>query len=280
MFRTFFFALLSISCVANAGLDIGLSDDIIAIYDFEVDTFESDERGSYAESSGPHEMHGYFHPPDPFEFFSDDGKFGQCMVLSDNTKMRAYTERPPQIGGTFSIVAWIKMQRQPSGTSIHLSLSGISFGIAPHSRIMLTVTSSGNIAIAQDYIPDPGVIGISFYRLLTEDQNVVDNEWHHIAVSRHAHTYRLFIDGELVKSDFTSAPRFTGEFTSFKIGSISTENLIGEVFIDNVGVFRTGFSVYEMRGLYEDGLTKFLETMSVNPQGRLATTWGQLKSNQ
>ena len=278
MFRTLFCVLLSISCVANAGLDIGSSDEIIAIYDFEVDTFESDERGFYAKSSGPHEMHGYFHSPDPFEFFSDDGKFGECMVLSDNTKMSAYTERPPQLRGTFSIVAWIKMQKQPNRTSIHLSLSGISFGIAPHSRIMLTVTSAGNIAIAQDDIPDPGVFGISFYSLLTEGQDVADNEWHHIAVSRHAQTYRLFIDGELVKSDFTTAPRFTGEFTSFKIGAVSTENLIGEVFIDDVGVFRTGFSVYEMRGLYEDGLTKFLETMSVTSQGRLATTWGQLKS--
>ena len=50
-----------------------------------------------------------------------------------------------------------------------------------------------------------------------------------------------------------------------------------KTLIDDVGFFETGFSTYEIKGLYEDGLATFLETMPVSPQGRLTTTWGEIK---
>ena len=86
----------------------------------------------------------------------------------------------------------------------------------------------------------------------------------------------LFIDGKLVAKKYRGGATFSGEFTEIFIGSSSP--LTGDVFIDEVGIFRTGLSAYDMQGLYNDGLTKFLETMPVNPQDRMATTWGQLKS--
>ena len=43
--------------------------------------------------------------------------------------------------------------------------------------------------------------------------------------------------------------------------------------VDEVGFFETGFSAYEIKGLYEDGLETFLEVMPVESQGKLATTW-------
>ena len=50
--------------------------------------------------------------------------------------------------------------------------------------------------------------------------------------------------------------------------------------VDEVGFFETGFSAYEIEGLYKDGLETFLEVMPVESQGKLATTWGGLKSQQ
>ena len=44
-----------------------------------------------------------------------------------------------------------------------------------------------------------------------------------------------------------------------------------------VGFFETGFSLYEVSGLYHQGLTTFLNTMPVDPQAKAATTWGALK---
>lgn len=48
--------------------------------------------------------------------------------------------------------------------------------------------------------------------------------------------------------------------------------------IDDLGYFQTGFSPYDVKDLYNDGLAEFLEIMSVSPQDRLTTTWGKLKT--
>lgn len=290
-FRVFFtiLLLLVLTGTSFAGIDPkGSSSSVIALYQFE--TFVTDDFTEYTENGGFHELHGYYIGNSEFgEWLSEDGKDGKCLVLMEKDKITAYAEIPPRIifdpdswswFSEFSIVAWVKLEKQAPNTSLYFSFSGIGFGVGPYSQIILVVDPTGNIGMIYHRSPERGVFGVVFYTFKSENQNVADNEWHHIALSRYRGTNALFIDGEIVAKEYLpSLARFEGVFTSINISTTTDVSFTGEVYVDEVGFFRTGFNPYEMQGLYENGLTKFLETVSVNSQGRLATTWGELKSN-
>ena len=71
-------------------------------------------------------------------------------------------------------------------------------------------------------------------------------------------------------------PNFVGDLVLLTIATGAENNQ--NTLVDEVGFFEVGFSAYEIAGLYEDGLETFLEAMPVESQGKLATTWGELKS--
>ena len=64
---------------------------------------------------------------------------------------------------------------------------------------------------------------------------------------------------------------FVADGTFIIIAGPSDEDLTGSVLVDEVGFFETGFSVYEVKGLYDDGLTDFLEAMPVDPREKAST---------
>ena len=270
---------ISVIGIANAGLDsIITQDSVIAIYQFEIEDSGFDGDGEYIGSSGPYEFHGNIQGTEDFEWMSDNGRFGTCLLLKENVIFDAFTEHSPHLTDGFSIVAWVKLGKQTERTSLYFSFAGINIGTTPYSDITLAVDPSGNIRVIQQYVPRGIGVAISFFG--TQDQNVADNNWHHIAFSDHARTRRLFIDGEVVAENKENTPLFSGRFASFQIGSAATTPLTGEVLIDDVGIFGTGFSPYEVKGLYDDGLEKFLEVMPVNLQSKLATSWGNIKSRK
>ena len=284
MFRRLLTIILTIvlthTCFAGISPNI-FHNSIIALYQFE--TFDIDSSyAEYTENGGSDELHGYYLGLSDFEgeWLSEDGKFGKCLRLRGNDKITGFAEIPPQIEVGYSIVAWVKLEKQAPNTSLYFSLSGVGFGAGPYSRIMLAVVPTGNTRMVFHRIPDVLEFGVVHYTLTSENQNVADNKWHHIALSRYRGTNTLFIDGEPVTTErIPGTSSFEGEFTSINISTTTDTSLTGDVLIDEVGFFRTGFNLYEMQGLYEDGLPKFLEIMPVAPQGRLATTWGKLKSN-
>ena len=114
--------------------------------------------------------------------------------------------------------------------------------------------------------------------LKTTGKNVANNQWHHIAFTKYGHTYALFIDGELI-GDFHTRTyhQVQADFPLILVGG-SSSGIQGNAIIDNLGYFDTGFSPFEIKALYTNGLYNFLEVMPVDPQGKIATTWGKLKS--
>ena len=254
-------------------------NSIIALYQFE--TYGIDSYTEYTENGGSNELHGYYLGLSDFEgeWLSEDGKFGNSLRLRENDKLTGFAKIPPQIEIEYSIVAWVKLEKQAPNTSLYFSLSGVGFGVGPYSQVMLAVVPTGNTRMIFNRIPDALEFGVVHYTLTSENQNVANNTWHHITLSRYRGTNTLYINGEPVTEEhIPSTSSFEGTFTSIDISTTTDASLTGDVFIDEVGFFRTGFNLYEMRGLYNDGLNKFLKIMPVNLQGRIATTWGQLKS--
>ena len=105
--------------------------------------------------------------------------------------------------------------------------------------------------------------------------------WHFIAYTKTLATYRLFIDGEVAAEVYKPLLQFRffkGNQLFTLLGTLNTNQLTGNVYVDDLVTLSVGLSAYEVKGLYNDGITGFLETMPVDPQGKVATTWSKLKS--
>ena len=201
------------------------------------------------------------------------GKSGKCLSLVGDDVFGAGTRLFPHFASIgFSIVAWVKRPQQNKGLVLYMMGQYEEDPENVVSEIILGVTPTGNIKGTHvTYPTDTSAV------LTTQDENISNNRWHHIAYTLFANTYTLFIDGEpVLKHEATVFPGYYGD----RILLFHDHLQIVRVrrFIDDVGFFETGFSVYEIKGLYEDGLATFLEAMPVSPQGRLTTTWGEIKS--
>lgn len=276
MFRMFWVLLLTIGFVSisNAGFDsvAGIQDIphpvIIVLYRFESAT--QIEGSHITEDIGIREAHGFLWDD---AAIVENGKYGNCLQLQNKGAIGTLIlPIPALVKSEFSFTVWVKLQQQVS--DLHFILAGRNAANETVSGIMVAMTSSDQVR--------------GSYRNSIEDittfveadaPNVSDNQWHHIVFSKIITTYTLYVDGEPVASAFGEpTPKLIGERVVFYISNLSDNDLIGEVLIDDLGYFETGFSPYDVKGLYNDGLTKFLETMPVSPQGRLTTTWGHIKS--
>ena len=263
--------IFSLTHILDAGLDTdAIFNHVIAIYHFET-TEESDEGLLYTEDSGPQNLPGALLEG---ASLTEGGKSGKCLSLVGDDVFGAGTRLFPHFAAVgFSIVAWIKRPEQNNG--LVFAMSGFYAADRQNiaSEIDLGVTPTGNIKGTHiTYDPDVSAI------LTTQDENISNDEWHHIAYTLFAGTYTLFIDGEpVLKHEATVFPGYYGDMVLFLITSPESTR---ETLIDEVGFFETGFSPYEIKGLYDDGLAQFLEMMPVSPQGRLATTWGEIKNRR
>lgn len=254
-----FFALLALSLISttNADLDTnGTPDPVIAVYHFE--SVKQNELVKYTEDNGPRNFHGALLDG---ATLSNRGKSGKCLQLENKATLGAATLLSPTLAASeFTITAWVKLPPQGEETVVNLAMLGHNrVDKTLLSMIVLGITPSGNLKAGHENLPE----GISV-SLESENQNVTDNKWHHIAFAKYANTYTLFIDGEIVvKRRSAEHPKFLGELTTILIGVINKPSIIGSVLVDEVGFFETGFSIYEIKGLYNDGLSEFLEAMDV-----------------
>lgn len=260
---------LSFANIVNAGLDTDtIVNHVIAVYHFE-STQTTDDGLLYTEDSGPQNLPGSLLNG---ASLANRGKSGKGLSLVGDDAFGAGTRLFPHLASVgFSIVAWVKRPQQNGGLVFDMIGQYEEDRENVVSEIILGVTSTGNIKGTHvTYPTDTSAI------LTTQEENISDNKWHHIAYTLFANTYTLFIDGEpVLKHEATVFPGYFGDMVLLFVRSPESTR---KTLIDDVGFFETGFSTYEIKGLYKDGLATFLEAMPVSPQERLATTWGEIKS--
>lgn len=264
--------LLSVISLSFAGLDQhGRFDDVIAIYKFE-----------NTNDSGPKEHHLTLIDD---ALFTNEGKHGKGLQVSKEGA--AYSLRNSEsllsafdfsLINRLSIVAWVKTSNQ----------SG-EFCIVMAQRDEAEEWSAASLCIENDviagffYEPDDGFDFTDEAQLVeVTTPEVNDGEWHHIGFTVAEDFYRIFVDGELKYSEEAegsiSVLGFDQDRVLLDIGNWGDTPLASTVYVDEVGLFETGFSVYEMNGLYREGLDTFLEAMPVEPGRKLTQTWGAIKA--
>ena len=256
MIRILTFTLL-MSCVtvSFAGLDQhNRFDDVIAIYKFE-----------NVQDSGPRLFHGALR--DNASLVAN-GKIGKCLYLRNEQAFASLDDQFLGVIGNFSIVGWVKTRSIAADASLLLSAASREDD-GSFSAISIGIESESVVGLISD-AEDDKIDGI-----IAEDVDVADGKWNHVAFSLTEDFYRIFVNGEVVEESRNEGyTGFVGNDTLILVTSTGA----GNHYIDEVGFFETGFSPYEMKGLYQDGLSTFLEVMPVNPEGFATTTWAAIKS--
>lgn len=243
-----------------AGLDRdGVFDNTIAIYRFE-----------NPRDSGPRRLHG------ESASIVEQGKIGKCLILTHKDWFGANQVVPVFLVSDLSIVSWVKLKKQRKI---------IIFEVTAHDK---ENNSIGHFRI--DIIPSGRIQG---WHISTETaetpENVVhlragkpiitDDKWHHIAFTTYGGIYTLYVDGNIAARSRAREDLIAiGSKTSVGVyAAPDAGRILGDVLIDELGFFEIGFSVYEIREIYKNGFRNFLRAMPVDLQGKIATTWGDLK---
>ncbi len=124
------------------------------------------------------------------------------------------------------------------------------------------------------------------YWIAINDQNreiqpgkIEEDRWYHEAITFDGSTRRAFLDGELVEE-----VKGAGEITygnpapTAVIGSASVvvKREFFNGYLDEIAIFDVALSEKEINELMDDGLGDIL---AVNPLGKVATTWAEIKSH-
>ena len=267
--------ILSISGIANAGLDTyNCECTLTAAFRFESTHFDFDKEVTYTEGSGPQVHRGTLLNG---ATLSNNGKDGKCLHLQDDAAFATATSILPTLANAeFSIAAWVKLPRQSQGTLYFLMDGVIRESDNSHNFAVLRIKTDGN-PVAMHVIGETRII------IETENKNVSDNQWHHIVYTKYLDTYYLYVDGEGVTETFQPIDPllriFIGDYTLSLINAFQG-TFTGDVYVDDFVLLSIGLSPYEVEGLYENGIATFMEAMSVSPEGRVTTTWGEIKSRR
>jgi hypothetical protein len=102
-----------------------------------------------------------------------------------------------------------------------------------------------------------------------------DGEWHHLAVVYNSteSNLKVYFDGELdVESEWGALP---ASFGPGRIGSWDGGGREWQGMLDEVILFSTTLDQSDIQQLMNNGLSG---TASVEPAGKLASTWGKMKA--
>ena len=250
--------LLCMSTHGHAGLDNeGKFGFTVAIYKME-----------NRLDSGPRDFDFKLHDG---ASFVNQGKEGKCLQVNKEDGFVDVFDEGLFIGGEFSIVAWVKLRKQAG--FISLSMNGLDSTDDLYFAD-LVIQPNGNL---KGYFVGDDANEES--TITANNVNVSDGRWHHIAFTSYGYTHRLFVDGEIEKQKRVGYMGFGGDFTA--LGVIGeTDKRVSNVLIDDLAFFEIGLGSYAIKGLMRDGIDTFLETMPVDPQSKVATTWGDLKTRK
>lgn len=240
--------LISVSINATAAV-IGsdYSDDIVAVYHFNAET------EGFVTDYGANAVTGVLLD----DASLTDGKYGQCLSLAETTHKFGGLGPDAFLGSlnAFSTVAWVKIPSQDD--DFYLTAAALEPGLLGSSTVIgvaqLIVKTDGNLKGTYIDVEDEEGLDIE-----TTDQTINDDTWHHIAFTVSKSQMKLYLDGEsIAEEEVTGYTSFLADQTFISIGKDA------KGLVDDAGFFVDTFSI-----------------ASVEATGKVATTWGAIKSQQ
>ena len=112
---------------------------------------------------------------------------------------------------------------------------------------------------------------------------ITDGEWHHAVGAYDGQFLSQYVDGVIYGEEL-----FAEQEPAFHISERLHIGAMGPFgtslgmagTVDDVAIFNRGLTAGEVNDLMSNGLEKILESQSVDPRHKMATTWAKLKSNE
>ncbi|MFC1714509.1 LamG domain-containing protein [Candidatus Poribacteria bacterium] len=193
-----------------------------------------------------------------------DGQFGKALEFAGVAGSRVEIPHDDALSlAEWTITAWAKLPTAPARWTV----------------ILVKDPANG----VQTYALDMNAAGMVFAEVTSgggwsdcgSTTSVTDDEWHFLAASYDGAILRIYVDGNMEKEqnfgagDANTAPVTIGDRMD------STQALVG--IVDDVGLFNTALSEADLDDIMNNGLSNALGLAAVEPDSKLATTWGQLK---
>ena len=244
------------------GSDYG--DDIVAVYHFNSET------EGFVTDYGGNAVTGVLLD----DASLTDGKYGQCLSLAETTHKFGGLGTDAFLGSLnqFSTVAWVKIPSQDD--DFYLTAAALELGLLGSSTTIgvaqLIVKTDGNLKGIYADVEDENGIDIE-----TTDQTVNDDTWHHIAFTVSKSQIKLYLDGEsIAEEEVTGYTGFLAAYTFISIGKAA------KGLVDDAGFFVDTFSDANIKFIHDAGLENIISIASVDPEDKMATTWGAIKSQR
>ena len=200
-----------------------------------------------------------------------DGKFGKALQFSASADFVAVADHEAfHIEGAITQAAWINLDRLPSAHAIIFGTRaggggrniGFGFGTNPANGIKVWTNGAGG-----------GFLDIN------DNETALDTgKWYYLAYTHTSDNnglVEIYVDGELTHAQDSNNPVAPSETTSsIQIGTWSGEAWPG--IVDEVRLWNRALSADEVKESMELGMAAFFLT-AVDPQDKLATSWGNIK---
>ena len=251
--------LVAAGCIfASAGLARAAVDQRSVVGMWLLD--EGD--GDIAQDEAGNEWHGAVSgDPD----WTDEGVFGGAIDfdgVDDHIDFGADEALKPE---EFTLVAWFST-RKLNGYG-HIIQAGNDWN--DMAGYLLRVHQNGNTNGALAHAPANGAIFIESAALSTET-------WYHAAFTFDGETAVLYLDG--MEAGRQGAPGIMYDDLPLRVGTQSGGNVSSfDGILDELALFNVALELEDIEEIMTEGLQEATGILPVEPGGKLATTWGELR---
>ncbi len=206
---------------------------------------------------------------------TDGGKWGKALSLDgdDDYANVANSASLDSTAEAYTGVAWIKIQRKGDPHSACCADDHMVIAFTTQWNNILNVFGPGRGG-------NQGKVEVGSRELnpswLSGPTAVNDDQWHHLAFTYDGAKKILYVDGE-VDAEHDTTGVFGVAGVDVHLGGTPTQRLaLG--LMDEIAVFNVPLEQTDIQNLMNDGLGSVLGLTPVTPQGRLTTTWADIKS--
>ncbi len=206
---------------------------------------------------------------------TDGGKWGKALSLDgdDDYANVANSASLDSTAEAYTGVAWIKLQRKGDPHSACCADDHMVIAFTTQWNNILNVFGPGRGGNQGKVEVGSGELNPSW---LSGPTAVNDDQWHHLAFTYDGAKKVLYVDGE-VDAEHDTTGVFGVAGVDVHLGGTPTQRLaLG--LMDEIAVFNVPLEQTDIQNLMNDGLGSVLGLTPVTPQGRLTTTWADIKS--
>jgi len=197
-----------------------------------------------------------------------DGKFGKALEFPGVAG--SFVNVPDEDGlnlVTWSVAAWINMD-EAKNSECHVVIKEEPGNVRNYG-----------IVVTPDFAYPTFTSGASVWKNVAGKTPVTDGEWHHLVVTYDQVSEMLYVDGVLdTQTNFTDVPDINPG--PLGIGAGGIDGSVGPVLglIDEVAVFNAALTEEDVNDIMNNGLEMAVGITAVSSSGKLAVTWGKIKS--